>query len=121
MCIRDSFTIVTFTTIGFGDYSPDPHPGWFGSTFIVVCFFGLGVTALLVRAMSDPDFSLSCTLRGLFPHTSDWLRHLSIRLRARMRALSHSARAAQPMLSSFDVDGSVTPDEQPGATELRTR
>lgn len=66
------FTVVTFTTIGFGDFSPDPHPFWFGATFVVICFFGLGMTATLIRASSDPEFSMASTLRGMLPRT--WTR-----------------------------------------------
>jgi hypothetical protein len=75
------FTIVTFTTIGFGDFSPDPHPGWFAAVFIVVTFFGLGITATLVRAASDPAFDLVATARGLAP------RHWDAFLAARDAAL----------------------------------
>jgi voltage-gated potassium channel len=61
------FTIVTFTTIGFGDFSPDPHPGWFACIFIVVTFVGHGITATLVRAAYDPAFNAAATARGLAP------------------------------------------------------
>ena len=67
------FTIVTFTTIGFGDLSPDPHPGWFAAIFIAFTFFGLGITATLVRAASDPAFDVSATARGLAPRSWDAL------------------------------------------------
>ena len=63
------FTIVSFTTIGFGDFSPDPHPGWFAAVFIAFTFFGLGITATLVRAASDPAFDMAATTRGLAPRT----------------------------------------------------
>lgn len=63
------FTIVTFTTIGFGDFSPDPHPTWFASIFIAFTFLGLGITATLVRAASDRDFDSAATARGLAPNT----------------------------------------------------
>ena len=65
------FTIVTFTTIGFGDFSPDPHPSWFAAVFITCTFFGLGITATLVRAASDKDFDIAATARGLAPDTTD--------------------------------------------------
>ena len=75
-------TIVTYTTIGFGDFSPDPHPGWFATIFIAATFFGLGITATLVRAASDPAFDLSATLRGLAPR--HW--HASVALRKQVAA-----------------------------------
>ena len=65
------FTFVSFTTIGFGDFSPDPHPAWFAAVFIAFTFFGLGITATLVRAASDPAFELKATARGLAPQTME--------------------------------------------------
>lgn len=67
------FTVVTFTTIGFGDFSPDPHPGWFAAIFIMVTFLGLGITATLVRAASDPAFNTWATIRSLAPRRLDRL------------------------------------------------
>ena len=65
------FTIVTFTTIGFGDFHPDPHPPWFMAVFVAFTFFGLAITATLVRAASDPAFDASGTLRSLAPQQWD--------------------------------------------------
>ena len=104
------FTVVTLTTIGFGDFSPGPHPAWFGATFVIVCFFGLGVTATLVRAVSDPDFSLAATLRGLLPHTWDRVH----REAAHARWRSFSLRSSHPILSPL----SESPRTSPPATEM---
>ena len=66
------FTIVSFTTIGFGDFSPDPHPGWFAAVFIAFTFVGLLITATLVRAASDPSFDSAAMIRGLLPKQWDY-------------------------------------------------
>ena len=36
------FTVVSYSTIGFGDFSPDPHPSWFAAIFIVTTGAALG-------------------------------------------------------------------------------
>jgi len=65
------FTIVSYSTIGFGDFSPDPHPSWFAVVFITATFFGLSLTAIVVRAASDPAFDWAFTVRQLSPRTWD--------------------------------------------------
>ena len=65
------FTIVSYSTIGFGDFSPDPHPSWFAVIFITATFFGLSLTATVVRAASDPAFDWAFTVRQLSPRTWD--------------------------------------------------
>lgn len=61
------FTIVTFTTIGFGDFSPYPRPAAKALGFVTFCFLGIAVTAILVRAASDPDVDMAATLRATLP------------------------------------------------------
>ena len=61
------FTIVTFTTVGFGDFSPDPHPAPFMLGYVFFVSLGLALTATLVRACADPDLDMRATLTNLCP------------------------------------------------------
>ena len=104
------FTVVSFTTIGFGDFSPDPHPGWFAAVFILTTFFGLGITATLARAASDRAFSLSSLLRGLSPRKFDrlaqWGERLGYAAQSRIQALR--GRAQRPSRPAFvEYAGSI--------------
>ena len=112
------FTIVTFTTIGFGDFSPDPHPAWFSVLFIVITFFGLGITATVVRSAADPGFNLAATLRGLAPTRYELLAARCAPLTDRLGwLLGRRSRAQAPIILQHRV---ATHDSAPGSPAVHS-
>ena len=81
--------------------------GRFACVFITFTFFGLGITATLVRAASDKDFDVAATARGLAPATCDLLHagwHLLQTKAADALGLPTSWRPmpAQPVITRRD-------------------
>eukprot|EP00908_Phaeocystis_cordata_P001737 Transcript_11872.p2 GENE.Transcript_11872~~Transcript_11872.p2 ORF type:complete len:471 (+),score=196.94 Transcript_11872:59-1414(+) len=114
------FTFDTFTTIGFGDLSIEPHPASLCFLYMATCSVAVGVTMVLVSSMTDAEFVRDVTTawRGVrHSDTAEALQRSSTM--ALQRATSgkwrHSVATSTSLPTEVSVAAAITSAGTPSA------
>ena len=114
------FTFDTFTTIGFGALSIEPHPASLCFLYMATCSVAVGVTMVLVSSMTDAEFVRDVTTawRGVRrSHTAEALQRSSTM--ALQRATSgkwrHSVATSTSLPTEVSVAAAITSAGTPSA------